>query len=58
VLARDQQTQARAARITTLKIERVTGHLYSPAFAQQAFELPFLPQATGRIEPEALGFRG
>src|SRR6185503_5844164 len=58
MLARDQQTQARRARITTFQIERVTGHLYSPAFTQQAFKLPFFPQAAGRAEPEALAVRG
>ena len=58
MLARHQQTQTRSTRFAALQIERVTGHLFSPAFAQQAFELRFLRETAGCSQPEALPGRG
>src|SRR4029450_3831946 len=58
MLARHQQAQSRPTRIAALQIERVAGHLFSPAFAQQAFELRFLRETAGCTQPEALFGRG
>jgi hypothetical protein len=58
VLSRDQQAEARSTRGAALQIESVTGHLFSPAFAQQAFELRFVSKTAGCTQPEALAGRG
>ncbi len=58
MLFRHQDAQSRGARGASLQEKAVTGLIPSQPVAQQAFELRFLPEPAGGIEPETLAARG
>jgi hypothetical protein len=58
VLFRHEDAQPRSPGVAALEIEAVSGQIASHSLAQQAFELRFLPEPAGGIEPETLAGRG
>jgi hypothetical protein len=58
VLLGHQDAEPRRACLAALQEETVTGQIASHPVAQQAFELRFLSEPAGRIEPETLAARG
>ena len=53
-----QQSEPCVAAFPLHPVERVAADAAPLSLAQQALELRFLPQAPGRVEPEALAGRG